>query len=258
MGRRAYIRLIRFEYHVTFIGVVCGALLFTKAGTAPWYKPLLLLYASFNVLLYGGIYTMNAVADVASDRRHPLKRKRPLPSKAIPMKSAVAFSAVFITAGLLSGLVLFNGPVFHIYIAVLALNVFYTFVAKKVPYLELIINGLTHMLRFLMGVLLVGAEAPRLFLLAIFCLAFGLAGVRRSVEKDVPGWEVRKTLKFYSTRGLIVLELLAFLVISLLWVTDPSVPRVFYGVLAAVYIVLVGGAHLSGPVRHFFRFIWTR
>lgn len=258
MSWSTYLRLIRVHFHITFISVPLGALFVTKSVTASLIESLVLLYISFNILLYGGIYTINGIADMESDEKHPTKRKRPLPSSEISVKSAIAFSAVLLAGGLLSGLLLFNSSVFYMYLAFLAVNIFYNLVAREIPYLEIIVNGATHPLRFLMGVLLVEGSVPYLLLLAIFFLAFGLVGVRRSLEKDVRGWEARRALESYSDRGLLWLKLSACFAILLVMAADASISKAFYVAALALYIVLAFGADFSGTLRRALVTVWTR
>jgi 4-hydroxybenzoate polyprenyltransferase len=209
------------------------------------------------VLLYGGIYTINAIADFKSDKDHPLKRRRPLPAREIGLMSAAVFSLVLITGGLLTGFLLFNVFVFYIYLAFLAVNAFYSLVAKEIPYFELFVNAATHPLRFIMGVLLVNGDVPQTLLLAIFILAFGLVTVRRCIEKDVKGWEARKVLKVYPNRMLLGLRLLAFSAIILILIVDTTIPSVFYWCMLAVYFVLVFGVDFWAPMRRIFVGLWT-
>ena len=253
-----YLKLIRFHFHITFISVPLGALFAARGVTISLIESLLLLYVSFNVLLYGGIYTINGIADIRSDEEHPSKRKRPLPAGEISVKSAAVFSAVMLAGGLLSGLLLFNSFVFYMYLAFLAVNIFYNLVARETPYLELVVNGVTHPLRFLMGVLLVNGKIPYLFLLAIFFLAIGLVVVRRSLEKDVEGWRARRTLKSYSDRGLFFLKLSVPFAILSLGVADASISKAFYVAALMLYLVLAFGVDLFGMLRRSLVIVWTR
>lgn len=253
-----YIRLVRPTYHVTYIEVVLGALLFAGQITESLPKSLALLYLSFNLLLYGGIYTLNDVVDASSDAKHQLKRNRPIPSGRIGRKKASMLAVTLITAGLLSGFLLFSKSIFSIYIATLALNLLYTFAAKKVPYLELVVNSATHPIRFAMGVLLVNSMLPYTFLIAIFSLAFGFACVRRSVEKDVKGWEARQTLRYYNGNMLFFLKVASFILILLLAVIDNSTPKALHLIIIATYLTLVFGTDLFPQIRNLFRGIWTK
>ncbi len=257
MALTDYIRFFRFRYHITFISVVLGAFIFANEVTASLINSLFLLYLSFNLLLYGGIYTMNDIADAKSDAMHPMKRKRPLPSKRISIKSAMVFASVLIVAGLLGAFVMFNRQIFYICVATLALNIFYTFIAKKIPYLELLVNSSTHPLRFLMGTLLVTAKLPYIPIVAIFFLTLGLSCIRRIVEKDVEGWQARNTLKYYTKNSLLIIQLLAFLAIAFISIVDVSTTKAFYLALFITYFTLVFGTYFSGRIRKLFRVVWT-
>ncbi len=252
------LRLIRFRYHVTFIGVILGAMLVARGLPLSLVQSLALLYVSFNVLLYGGIYTMNDILDAESDRQHPLKKNRPLQSDAISLKSAVVFSATLILAGLLSGYLLFGQGVFSLYLVMLGLNLFYSLWARQVPWLDIVGNAAPHPTRFLMGATLAGGTVPLALLLAIFWLAFGIASTRRLLEKEVPGWRVRKVLETYSERDFFWLRLLPFCALSLQLLFDPTTPKAFYVVILAVYSLTVFGVSFFSPLRQSLVALWTK
>lgn len=258
MALKHYIEFIKLRYHPSFISVALGAFFFAGSLSLSLVKSLLLLYIIFNIFLQGGLYTINDIADAKSDARHPAKRKRPLPSGNVSLKSALIFSMALIAAGLVGGLTIFNRNIFYIFIAIIAINLFFTFVAKKVPYVELVVNTVTHPLRFLMGIFLVSNKMPYLLLLAIALLFFGLACVRRIVEMDVQGWEERKVLKSYSQGKLLFLQVTSFLAIIPIALIDKSAPSFTYPLIMAAYIILVFGTHLSKGIRGLFRAVWTR
>ena len=258
MGLIDYIRLIKFRYHLTFLITIIAALSFADSISFSLFKSLLVLYLSFNVLLYGGIYAMNDIADVKADKKHPLKRRRPIPCGKININNAKFFSVSFIVFGLLIGFLFFGAAILYLHLIFLFINLFYTFIAKKIAYLELIINGSTHTLRFLMGVLLVKGSVSYLFLLAFWLLAFGIACVRRSVEKDVKGWEARPTLKFYSKKKMIFLICLAFSFILFLALADIYTLKILYAIVIFFYIISVFGIFFSKNIRSFYRLCWTQ
>src|SRR3989344_6418396 len=160
MGLLNYARLIRFRSHLTFGIVLIGALFFADKINISIIPTLFLLYIAFNVLMYGGLYTMNEIGDLESDKRHPVKNNRPLPSGRISVGHATAFSVLSIFLGLAFAYLYFGKLIFYFFLLFILLNVIYTFFAKKVPYVELIFNGFTHPLRFAMGGAFVGATLP--------------------------------------------------------------------------------------------------
>jgi len=233
--------------------VILGALLFAPAIPPSLFLTLLFLYLSFNVLLYGGIYTLNDIIDVESDKKSPLKKTRPLPAGKIRISSALIFAAILISFGLLSGMLFFSAPIVQMYSIFLVLNLFYTLVAKKIPYLELITNAATHPLRFFMGALLVEGSAPYLLLFAIFLLAFGIACTKRRFEMEDGGWSARPILRFYSGNKLILLQLSALAVVLLLPIIDTQTSKILYLAVTTCYVTIVFGVYFIRPVKTFIK-----
>ena len=258
MVLKDYIRLIRFRYHFSFISIILGSLFFAEETSPFLFRSLILVYISFNIFLYGGIYTINDIADIRSDQKHHIKRKRPLASKRISKSGAWFFAIFLIAAAFTTCIILLDMSFFYVYLMFLIINLFYSFFAKEIPYLELVVNSITHPLRFAMGVLLVNAKIPYPLLLAIFFLAIGIACVRRIVEKDVKGWEARRTLIHYSTSKLGYIQFIAFLSILLLTTIDSSVSKIFYIIIISIYIPSAFGIYFSNSIRSFYRLRWTK
>jgi hypothetical protein len=253
-----WLKLIRFHYHLSFIGVVLGAALIARGLPALLLLSLLALYLSFNVLLYGGLYTLNDLLNAESDRQHSRKRNRPVQAGMVSQRAAVLFAATLTVGGLVSGYVLFNAAVFSLYVAVLVLNVCYSTLARSIPWLEIVFNAAPHPLRFALGAALAGGTAPFALLVGIFMLAFGIAATRRLLEKDVYGWQARKVIESYSEGDFFLLRLLPFCVLLLQLALDTSIPKVFYAVILTVYVVIVFGVDFLRPVRLFFVELWTK
>jgi 4-hydroxybenzoate polyprenyltransferase len=165
---------------------------------------------------------------------------------------------VLTASGLTSGLLLFGKSVLMLYLAALALNLFYSFSARRIPYLDILVNASTHPLRFLLGVTVVGGRTPPLLLLSIFLTAIGFASARRRLEREQPGWQARESLRFYTDRSLRIVELIAFLALVTISILDDSVPGPFYLVTVIIYMVAVTGIDNLTPVKKLFVGIWTR
>ena len=245
----SYLRLIKFRYHINYLGVVFGALIFAEELTASLAAALAYLYVSFNVLLYGGIYTLNDIADLPSDGAHPTKRLRPLASGMISLKSARNFSFAMISLGLLTGGLLFGKWIVISYLLFLSINLSYSFFARNVAYLELFVNSITHPLRFLMGVFLVRDGIPWLHLLSYFFLVFAVVSLRRLIEMEVQGWHARRTLAYYPRRCLSFLMLSPCAAVLLLFAGNGFGSRGFYSIVISVYLVLILGPRLSSHAR---------
>src|SRR5687767_6783039 len=97
---RTLLVLLKPRYHASFLTIAIGALLFAGTPDRTLALRLAVLYVSFNVLLYGGIYTFNDIADRADDARHPAKALRPIASGRIGVATAAAAGAALCAAGI--------------------------------------------------------------------------------------------------------------------------------------------------------------
>ena len=253
MGFYDYIRLIRFKYHITFIPVIIGALAFSTEFSYALIKSLFLLYIAFNIFLYGGLYTFNDLLDFKKDSEHSLKKKRPLPSGRINLKPAKIFSIIFVLLGLTMAFFYFGMEIVYVFLTFIILNIIYSTIAKHIAYVDIFFNGITHLLRLLMGILLVTPNLENkiyLLLIAYYCLAVGVIFAMRIMEKDIKGWEARKVLKNYTPRIILTFEIFFFIIILLL--TFLSYPTYFYlyMLIGIAYLFIMLGINLSSKVRH--------
>jgi nucleoside-diphosphate-sugar epimerase len=143
---RAYIELLRLPYHLNYVIVMLTARIDLVTS--------LLLYISFNIGLYGSIYTANAIWDREYDATIPSKKLRPIPSGRISIGGAVGWILILITISL-SVLPWLPGGLLHLYIQFVLLNVVYTILSKHLPTdLRILLVGLTNILRVEMGLLI--------------------------------------------------------------------------------------------------------
>lgn len=254
---RTAIALLKPRYHFSYAGVLLGALLFAKADAAVGAH-LAALYISFNVLLYGGIYTLNDLADRAADAVHPEKRTRPIAAGRVTGKMAAFIGVSLVGSGLVTGAWLFPVPIVLAYLAVLAVNAAYSCGGRDLPCLDIALNSAPHAVRFLMGALLTDRLPPRGHVLAWFCLAAGIACVRRLVEKHASGEPSRPVLRFYSPRGLSRAADLGLGIILTLWLLDGGTSPGFYVIVTTAYLLLVVSARRSAHGQLGLEWLWLR
>ena len=252
-----WLRLIKFRYHLTFCTVVFGALLFARDVNWTLALRLLGLYGCFNVLLYGGIYTLNDVADRSSDARHPRKALRPVASGRVSARAAIAYGAGLIASGLGIAYLLFDEPIVGCFGAVLAFNGIYSLGGRNLRYVDLVFNSITHPTRFLMGTLLVGRVPPLSHLAALLALAIAMSCLRRAVERDLPGAEARVTITRYAPRELPSLSTSCLLILTVMALAFGTRAPGFYIVVLVTGAIVGVGGWLSRPLRAGLREIWT-
>ena len=259
---RSYLALIRFHYHSSFVGVLLGALIVTRDWSGPLVWRMVLLYVSMTVLLYGGLYSLNAITDSEADSRHPLKRTRPVASGEISRKAAGLFAASLIAAGFVTGWVWFGAEILPVYVMFLVLNLSYSLCFRNLFALDVIFNSVTHPPRFFLGMWLAGEAfggfAAWDWLALVFLFAVGLSASRRSVDLNDGEWKSRRSLPKYSRSDLLIIKSVAFAMILLLWIVIQPAFQTPYIVTVCAYIVCVGGIEAVPGIRAFFERIWLR
>jgi 4-hydroxybenzoate polyprenyltransferase len=134
-------------------------------------------------LVASAVYLVNDLADLAHDRVHPGKRRRPLASGALPLQYALVAAPALLVAGLLVASVLPVG-FFVLVIAYFVATLAYTFGVKRVAILDVIVLALLYTIRVLAGAAAVQVVAS--FWLLAFCtfLFLSLAMAKRQVELE--------------------------------------------------------------------------
>lgn len=137
-------------------------------------------FFSFSFLA-SAVYIVNDIADLANDRQHPRKRKRPLASGAvsIPVISATAVALVLASVGLASLL----PPIFWAVLAFYAVvTTAYTFILKRKLLVDVFTLAALYTVRIIAGAAATGVNLS--FWLLAFSIFFflSLALVKRYVE----------------------------------------------------------------------------
>ncbi len=131
-------------------------------------------------LMSSAVYLMNDLADIESDRQHPVKRKRPLPSGQLNPTVARIASILFAGGSLLAGFLL--EPTFGwIILAYFIIQIAYTFYLKRVVLLDVFVVAAGFVLRIAAGVSVIVEQrfSPWLYVFGGFLSLFLILGKRR-------------------------------------------------------------------------------
>ncbi len=212
MGFADYLKLMRFNFHISFITVILGALLYSQIPDFHLLKSIILCYVFFNILLYGGIYTFNAINDLEDDSKDKIKKFRPLPAGKVSVKSAIIFAIILILSGLFLSYFFLSRYIFFIFLIFLLLNIFYNIKAKKTVYLNLLVVSSTHTMRLFLGMTLAGAKPDILFLAAFYIMIFGIAVTIHGIFNKKKNEErfYTKKLIFYIQSSCFIVALIMF------------------------------------------------
>lgn len=131
-------------------------------------------------LISSAVYIMNDLADIESDRQHPTKRNRPLPSGNLDANVARAALILFVVVGLTASFMLSN--VFGIIVlGYFLLQVAYTWQLKHMVLLDVSTVATGFILRVAAGVAIIDVErfSPWLYVCTGFLALFLALGKRR-------------------------------------------------------------------------------
>ena len=192
------------------------------------------------------VYIFNDIIDINSDKKHPIKSKRPIPSGQISIKLASILSIFLLISSVFISYLL-NPFIAFTLLTYLIIQIFYCLGLKKQPILDIFCIALGFICRAIAGLLSSNSIASHWFILTIGLLALFLAVEKRKAELRVSlesGVNTRKVLSRYSLSLLQRLESIisssSFMAYTL-WSSGPSLngaPTSW--MLLSVPFVLVG------------------
>ncbi len=207
-------------------------------------------------LLSSVIYIINDLVDLEADRKHPLKKLRPLPSGTLKIRTAkvagiVLAVIIFIPATLLSLEFALIG------LAYLVLNLAYSAWLKHAPILDVMILASFYVLRVAAGVSLITVHrfSPWLYVFTTF-LALYLGIGKRRAELNLLAEEAnthRKSLGEYTLplldQLILIVSSSSIITYSLYTFSAPNLPAndvmmltipfVIYGIFRYLYLLQV-------------------
>ncbi|MGV9264042.1 UbiA prenyltransferase family protein [Kitasatospora sp. NPDC003701] len=147
------------------------------------------------------VYVVNDIADVERDRRHPVKRHRPLASGRVGLRTAVAL--IVLLAGLLAPVLLLSRPaaVWPV-LLYLVVNGAYSWKLKHLPLLDVFIVATGFVLRLLGGYGAGGRPVAAWLVFTVLTLCLVLIVGKRRHELGVAGSGHRPALVGYSAHFL--------------------------------------------------------
>jgi len=179
--------------------VLAGVLFAEKAFSASHVLDALLTLLAF-CLLSGAVYAFNDVLDVDEDRKHPLKRFRPVASGEVPVPAAVIYSVLLVAASLALCFYV-NAGVGAAGLAYLALQVVYTPFLKHMAILDVMSISAGFVIRALAGVAAVNSPISPWLIVCTGLLTLFLGFSKRRHELATLGDGAvghRKNLRDYS------------------------------------------------------------
>ena len=158
-------------------------------------------------VISSAIYLINDVRDVAADRAHPVKKRRPIAAGTLGIGTAWGAAFGLLLAGLTGSFLL--SPHFSLLACgYVALQLAYTFGLKRVALLDVFMIAIGFVLRAIAGALVIGVRISPWLLLCTFLLALFLGLCKRRHEKRLladSDAQHREALAGYDERLLDIL-----------------------------------------------------
>lgn len=213
-------------------------------------------------LMSGAVYLMNDLADIESDRQHPTKRNRPLPSGRLNPRVAAAAAVLLAAFSLAAGYAL-SWKLAVILLIYLLSQIAYTFRLKHVVLVDVLTIAAGFVLRIAAGVIVIEVQrfSPWLYIFGGFLALFMALGKRRN-ELMLLGGDaanhrailddynidlIDRLLGIVTTSAVVSYSLYTFLAEGLPQnhAMMLSIPFVLYGIFRYLYLIHIrneGGA----------------
>jgi 4-hydroxybenzoate polyprenyltransferase len=161
---------------LVFAGVLFGRRLFDPRAVADAFAAFAIFCA-----LSGAVYLFNDIADRDADRQHPLKRRRPIASGAVPLKLAGGAAALLGAVGLAAAFRL-NVAFGAVAASYLVLQAAYSQILKNIVILDVLAIAVGFVLRAVGGAVAVDVEIGHWLVVCTILLALFIALAKRRHE----------------------------------------------------------------------------
>lgn len=216
----------------------------------------LIAFAAF-CLLTSGLYIINDIRDLKSDRLHPQKKNRPLAAGLIKARHAALIAIILLAISLSVGFVI-GRKILLVMVLYAALHLLYTFALKMTVILDVISIALGFEMRVWAGSLAIDIHPSIWLQLCVFLLALFLGFIKRRHEKIIlydKAVEHRGVLAHYTSyfldQMIMISATLCVIFYGLYTMSEDvarqlgnnymayTIPFVIYGVFRYLYLVYV-------------------
>jgi 4-hydroxybenzoate polyprenyltransferase len=215
-------------------------------------------FVSF-ILASSIIYIFNDICDLEKDKKHPIKKNRPLANNSLKKKDA--YLLIMLLGLLLLVLLKSNISILGIIIIFFILNIFYSLYFKNIVIIDLLIVSLSYVVRVLGGSIIINVALSAWLLICVFSTSLFLISFKRLAEIKISGFKSRKILKEYNTEILLkiidVSAICSIVFYSLYTVFVNAnliytIPLIFLGFFRYYYLYYTAKIFEESPVKIIF------
>ena len=176
------------------------------------------------------VYIINDINDIDNDRKHAIKKNRPLANKSISIKSALIIAIIFFILSIIAISYLYLNTkrigVILIPIIYIIINILYSKILKQIPIIDIIVLVSGFVLRVLYGGITVNISLSKYLYLMIIFGAYYLGFGKRRNEIKNNGNASRSVLTKYNESFLdknMYVSYALSVVTYTMWCVDPEV-----------------------------------
>ena len=181
-------------------GFVFAALIFSRSLT-DWHRNLIVtLAALFFALISSAVYLLNDILDAPEDRNHPVKRRRPVASGRLSVRTA-AWASGLLACTSLAGAWVLDHRFFLVMVSYAGINIVYSWLLKRLVLLDAFVVAAGFVFRVVAGGVVIQVQISSWLIVCTTMVALFLALCKRRHELVILGEEAadhRPILADYS------------------------------------------------------------
>ncbi len=181
-------------------GFVFAALIFSRSLT-DWHRNLIVtLAALFFALISSAVYLLNDILDAQEDRNHPVKRRRPVASGRLSVRTA-AWASGLLACTSLAGAWVLDHRFFWVMVSYAGINIVYSWLLKRLVLLDAFVVAAGFVFRVVAGGVVIQVQISSWLIVCTTMVALFLALCKRRHELVILGEEAadhRPILADYS------------------------------------------------------------
>ena len=238
---KKYNELIRLKHWIKNL-IIFIPLFFSKTFYVSQIYNTFLGFISFS-LMSSVIYIINDIKDIEKDRKHPIKKNRPLANNSITIKESLIIAIIlFIISIIINSLItksIINSTLIYLIIYAV-INIFYSFGLKNIPILDVFLLASGFIIRIYYGAEIISVNVSKWLFLTILSASLFLGFNKRRKEKNI-SLNTRKVLEEYDINFLnntVNIFSTLLIIFYSLWAFEQNNNLIIYTVILVIYIIL--------------------
>ena len=163
MSFNIFFNLIRYKSYLKNLIIFLPLFLNYTSWSLSNFSKLILPVVFFSFIA-SSIYIINDLIDLETDQKHQFKKFRPIASGLIKFKTAIYVSSVLAIASLYYFFKYSDFIVFFLVFSYFIINIFYSFIIKKIKYVDIIFVASGFFIRILIGSIISNLQISNFFI----------------------------------------------------------------------------------------------